>query len=402
MVFEPSKSALDKAVGMTVYARPEAYVSGLKLRVSPSTFKVIEVGADGSLAIPERWAGACKDEYKCVRREAVRYVMCKVGVPTHRAVKALERVLKLRVGYAGLKDSNAFTCQFITVKCRPEATLKCSYVLLDGAVRVSYAGVVGEMIKRGELEGNLFMVNINCKDAEVKGIRRCLDVLRRKPFPNFYGYQRFGSRRPVSHLIGEALVSGDYRKAVDRLLLPSEVGSESPKVLRARKLYARGLWREALREFPRSFAAERRVLKELIRGSSYRRALMSVGSWLIRFFIEAYQSYLFNMALSKAIAMNGGLDELISKCEVFPLPHHNVVKSDECSAYVVSVMKEHGFKPVSSALKYLKRGVRDTYTYVRSLKAKLNEDELLLNFELKPASYATVVLREILRDGLEV
>ncbi len=402
MAFEPAKSPLDKAVGMTVYARPEAYVKGLKLDMSPDTFKVIEVGADGSLAIPERWAGTCKEGYGCRGREAVRYVMCKVGVTTYRAVKALEEVLGLRVGYAGLKDANAYTCQFITVKCRPGANLRCSYSILNGAVRASYAGIVERMVKRGELEGNLFIANIDSGNARDEDIRRCLDVLRRKPFPNFYGYQRFGSRRPVSHLIGEALVLGNYREAVDRLLMPTNIDFESPRVVRARKLYAKGLWREALKEFPRSFRTEVRVLRKLLKGFSYRRAMMSLGSWLIKFFIEAYQSYLFNMALSKAIAINEGLDELLSKCEVLPLPHHNVVKNDECSSYVVSVMKEHGFRPVAPALKYLRRGVRNTYTYTKSLQAEFREGELLLRFELKPSSYATVVLREALREGLKV
>ena len=32
---------------------------------------------------------------------------------------------------------------------------------------------------------------------------------------NFYGYQRFGSKRPVTHLIGKAILQRDFDMAVD-------------------------------------------------------------------------------------------------------------------------------------------------------------------------------------------
>ena len=35
---------------------------------------------------------------------------------------------------------------------------------------------------------------------------------------NFYGYQRFGSKRPVTHLIGKAILQRDFKKAVELIL----------------------------------------------------------------------------------------------------------------------------------------------------------------------------------------
>jgi len=398
--YEVSKSELDKFVGMTVYGRPEIYIdSGATFEFTPATFKVFEVGDDGSIAMP---LNAVESEYVCTRREAVRYVLCKVGISTKDAVDALAKAVGVRVGYAGLKDTNAFACQYVTVKCKPGLRLKRKYVLLDGAARFYFKDIRPFMIKRGDLEGNLFEVIVNNVDKiEGETLREVLQVMSTAGIPNFYGYQRFGSRRPVSHIIGQKLLEGNYRGAVNALLAPMVIDNESRRVLQAREAYAKGELKESYRLFPKSFRLERRVLKAIMRGKSYREAIMTLSPWYLRFFVEAYQAYLFNLALSKAIAYSNGLDNLISRCEVFPLPKPGLSK-DECTRYIVSIMKEANFKALSEFRKFLRSGVRETYFNVRDLKWELINGKLVMRFMLRPATYASVLLREFLREGLKL
>ena len=35
---------------------------------------------------------------------------------------------------------------------------------------------------------------------------------------NFYGYQRFGSKRPVTHLIGKTILQRNFQEAVELIL----------------------------------------------------------------------------------------------------------------------------------------------------------------------------------------
>jgi len=398
--YEVSRNELDKFVGMTVYGRPEIYIdSEATFKFTPASFKVFEVGDDGSIASP---LSDTEGEYICKRRESVRYVLCKVGVSTKDAVDALTRAMGVRVGYAGLKDVNAFTCQYVTVKCRPGLRLKKKYILLDGAARFYFKDVRQFMIKRGDLEGNVFEVTIDeISHVEESVLRRALQVMSTAPFPNFYGYQRFGSRRPVSHIVGQKLLEGDYKGAVDALLAPTAIDNESRRVLKARKAYARGDLRESYALFPKSFHLERRVLRAIMHGKSFREALMTLSPWYLRFFVEAYQAYLFNLALSKAIAYSDGLDNLVSKCEVFPLPKPGLSK-DECTRYVVSVMKEANFKALSEFRKFLRSGARETYFNVHKLSWEVVDERLLMRFMLRPATYASVLLREFLRGGLKL
>ncbi len=398
--YEVSRNELDKFIGMTVYGRPEIYIdSGATFKFTPTSFKVFEVGDDGSIATP---LNDTEGEYVCKRRESVRYVLCKVGVSTKDAVDALTRATGARVGYAGLKDVNAFTCQYVTIKCRPGLRLRKKYILLDGAARFYFKDVRQFMIKRGDLEGNVFEVTIDGIGSVEEGtLRRVLQVVSTAPFPNFYGYQRFGFRRPVSHIIGQKLLEGDYRGAVDALLAPTVIDNESRRVLRARKAYARGDLRESYTLFPKSFHLERRVLRAIMRGKSLREALLVLGPWYLRFFVEAYQAYLFNLALSKAIAYSDGLDNLVSVCEVFPLPKPGLRK-DMCTRYVVSVMKEANFRAISEFRKFLRSGARETYFNVRDISWEVVGERLLMRFILRPATYASVLLREFLRDGLKL
>ncbi len=400
-MIEESRSELDKLVGMFVYARPDAYVGpGPSVKLGPSTFRVYEIGPDGTIALPETTENV--GEIRCKGREVLKYVMCKVGVPTKKAVELVEQTLKAKVGYAGLKDAEAFTCQFITVKCRPGRKFKDHYLFWGGAVRLFYFGRDVVMLRRGELEGNVFEVLVEGFTEELceafsKGPQ---EVIQSKPFPNYFGYQRFGTRRPVTHMIGKHILLGNYEEAVN-WLLGRPFPTESDRSREARTLYESGRLREALETLPKSLVPERRVLQRLIDGANYEEALRSVGRWLIKLYIEAYQSYLFNVALSNALRELGGVEPLMNKCDVFPIPHPDLRK-DECSEYVIRVLAKEGIDSNVPGKKLMVRGVRETYFNVLGLKTfRVGENVLNLRFSLRPSVYATVMLREMLREGLK-
>ena len=60
--------------------------------------------------------------------------------------------------------------------------------------------------------GNQFKIKITDTTKDISKFNEFDKIL------NFYGYQRFGSKRPVTHLIGKALLQQNYTKAVNLLL----------------------------------------------------------------------------------------------------------------------------------------------------------------------------------------
>ena len=52
--------------------------------------------------------------------------------------------------------------------------------------------------------------------------------------PNFFGHQRFGTTRPITHLVGKALVQGDFEEAAMLFLAKPSV-HEHPASRQARQ-----------------------------------------------------------------------------------------------------------------------------------------------------------------------
>jgi len=73
-------------------------------------------------------------------------------------------------------------------------------------------GHVKKPISKKDMIGNHFKIKISeCSD----GLSSFEDYEKTL---NFYGYQRFGSKRPVTHLIGKAILQRDFKKAVELVL----------------------------------------------------------------------------------------------------------------------------------------------------------------------------------------
>lgn len=396
MVISVSTNYLDASVGMLLFSRSELRLSE-KARFSKrgDSFKVYEVGIDGAEARP---SSVVDEDVLCAESEILRYIMCKEDMPTPDAVKIVSRTLGVKVSYAGIKDAEGSTCQFITIKCRPGRKFRKFYEFLDGKITLFFQGIVDSVLRRGYLEGNYFEVSLEglVKD-DLEILRELRELRERITFLNYYGYQRFGVRRPMTHLIGKALLENDVEKALD-LIIGNPFPTESQRVVEARKSYEKGDLEEALRLFPRSFSVERSLIRGLLRGMNAREVLSLIDKWLIRMYVEAHQSYLFNLTLSRLTTQLGDVDMIARRCDVIPLPRPDISLTDECARESIEAIEEE-LKSINSESKYVKYLSRSSREVVFTLQSFTYEEvggAVLLKFFLRPSTYATVFLRELL------
>ncbi len=380
-----------------MFSRPELRLSdGVRFEKGGGDFKVYEVDVNGVQALPSERASV-SEVVTCLHGEVLRYVLCKENLPTPDAVRLVSRALGSEVAYAGIKDAEGFTCQFVTIKCRPGDVFRSNYELFGGRVMLFFRGYDETMLRRGELGGNLFEVSLSGLNAvDAATLNELRTRYRSVSFLNYYGYQRFGSRRPVTHLVGKALLKGDLREAVD-LILGRPYPTESSGVAEARRAYDRGDLKEALDLFPRKFRFERLLLRELIKGRDLRRTLRVIDEWLLKMYVEAFQSYLFNLSLSRLALSFGGVDELERTCEVLPLPGTNVRTPDKCAQESIKLVAEELKELTSKSAysRYLREGARETTFTLQELTLELNENNASLCFLLKPSTYATIFIREL-------
>jgi tRNA pseudouridine13 synthase len=110
------------------------------------------------------------------------------------------------VGTAGLKDRRAVTRQWVSVP----ATCEPQLAQLDGdGIRVLNVSRHSNKLKPGHLKGNRFRVFV--RDATPADVEPILNRVRELGLPNFYGPQRFG-RDGETAALGMAMLKGEPTK----------------------------------------------------------------------------------------------------------------------------------------------------------------------------------------------
>jgi tRNA pseudouridine13 synthase len=221
----------------------------------------------------------------------------KVGISTFHAVRAIASALGVppnSIGYAGLKDAQAITCQVLSVEGIPPEVVTA----LDlPNIRVEWAERHRNRLKIGHLRGNRFTIRVRrVHESALPACQAILDTLGRRGVPNRFGPQRFGQRGDSAHL-GRAVVQQDAVEFI-RAFLGRPHPNESLGVGVAREKFDAGRWTEAVNLFPSNMADERRALQVLIRTEGdYGQAYATVPRRLKMFLLSAYQSALFNRVL---------------------------------------------------------------------------------------------------------
>ena len=138
---------------------------------------------------------------------------------THVLVKELSRKLNIgqkSIGFAGTKDKRAITTQHFSVKTSRE---NLSAINLEN-IELEFLHSSIKPIRLGNLVGNKFKIKVT-SSSNNNNITNIFSELEGF-FPNYFGVQRFGAVRPITHIVGEKIVQGDYEGAVlDYLTLGS-------------------------------------------------------------------------------------------------------------------------------------------------------------------------------------
>ncbi len=198
------------------------------------------------------------------------------------------------VGFAGLKDKVAITRQLFSIHVPGKKAEDFPLFEREG-VTIHWVDKHSNKLRRGHLVGNRFIVRVRgVEPSKIVMAHRSLSILGRLGVPNRIGEQRFGILQN-NHLIGRALIMGDHQAIVDELLGPSQLFPKSQD--EARRLYTEGKYLDAMGMLPRSLHTERRVLASLARGAKPKNAIGAIERMQVSFYITALQSAVFNRVL---------------------------------------------------------------------------------------------------------
>jgi tRNA pseudouridine13 synthase len=281
------------------------------------------------------------------------------------------------------------------------------------------------------LAGNRFTIAVATGEDISRSVREVYSRSASRTVPNFFGYQRFGLKGMVNHLVGREIVKRDFRQAV-KILLATPRRGEGAQGADARSLAREERWREAAQEFSSGQDLERRIASHLAeRPDDYLGALRRVPMTTRRLFVQAYQSFIFNRTLSSALA--SGMDisrpergdnwaEVTANGLSFgrihgvrePFVSDGTVALVQLVGYafrnygsrfdplIVGILEEEGVAPSKFYIKEAEElsnegGFRQAPLLVRDATFDTRESRPTLSFTLGKGEYATTLLREVLK-----
>ncbi len=409
---------LERDLGMRYYASEAAGIGG-RLRAAPSDFLVHEIPLEekGGTEGPFLICTLTKTNWEL--QHAVKEIAKRLGI-SHR-----------RIGWAGTKDRNAITTQWISIyKVTAE---QVNAVHLKDIVLTPVRNS-NEALALGDLQGNRFdLVIRDCEPANLETLVQEITQTVSEGVPNYFGLQRFGAIRPVTHTVGEWILKGDYEQAVMTYIgLPFPDENEAIRKIRSAFMSDRDPG-PALREFPVQMNYERAMLQHLYNNpGDYPGALKELPPKLLSMFISAFQSYLFNCAVSQRfddghtltgpvvgdhlIFSNGRTDTVTAanipaasihikrgRCNIaLFMPGKEKCGGATAEPVIEALLAERGItsEDFGRASKFVETKFDGAYRPISlnaGVEATLEETGVRLKFTLPPGHYATTVCREYMK-----
>ena len=344
----------------------------------------------------------------CLESGFAVYQLQKNGIDTTHALNEIFKKHGIRLKSLGLKDASAVTEQFVFTTYKTNQHFEIN----ESNYNLKKIGFTDKVLSKKEMIGNHFQIKIDGASNELAKFNEFDKIL------NFYGYQRFGSCRPVTHLIGRSLIQKDFAGAVDLLLsFTSEYDSDENNKLRE-LMVDKSKFTEALKILPKGMDLEKIALKEMIEHDDPVKTLRALPLQIRRFFVQAYQSYIFNQTLSMSLDAgeelffpqpddvcydknnNLGKFEKRSFTEdyLFLLSVTHIIKKTRFHYYIEKILRDEGITHQDFFSKEIQEISNEGGFRNSSIKCddyQVKDD--VVSFSLSRGSFATIVLREIIK-----
>lgn len=355
---------------MRIKERPEDFIVE---EITPEGL-VLEIGMRG-----DRIKGSGEHLICCLEKKnwdtilAIKKIAKRLGIS------------KKRIGFAGTKDKKAWTTQRISIwNISPETVQK----LRIKDIRIIPLEFSDKRVELGDLWGNRFTIKVY-SDTPPKNVGE---------FPNYFGEQRFGSKRRITDLVGEAIIQRDFQKAA-WLYLTHTGKHENSEVKEAReRLKKEQDFKSALKYFPKYLKHERTMLAHLSKyPNDYVNAFRKLPKNMLIMFAHSFQARLFNEFLDEMIKR--GL-----KYKYGPLFGYEYKITNELEK---DILEKHGLKlddfkirefPEMSSKGEKRRCFAKIYDFQILEKG---EGWYRLRFSLEKGCYATVAVKYIFKEKIE-
>ncbi|MDP3917324.1 MAG: tRNA pseudouridine(13) synthase TruD [Nanoarchaeota archaeon] len=275
------------------------------------------------------------------------FLLNKNGKNTSDVINEICRHLRIHnkfIGFAGNKDKTAITSQYISIMTNIFEIKDIESFKIEG-VSLKFAGYGSERINLGDLKGNRFVITVRQLNDEKE--------LNPGKIKNYFGEQRFGKNN-LNSSIGKCLVKKNFRKVCELLSIKPN-------------------------------------------GNNFIEAIKGLDVRLLRLYVNAYQSMLWNEAARKI--KNADEVEVIGFLTEF--------ENEDVKKIYGEIMKNEDIHKEEFLIKQIKEismegTKRKLFLDVKDFSYKWSDDELfpgkkkcVVSFCLDKGCYATVVIESL-------
>ncbi|MBP1728934.1 MAG: truD [Deltaproteobacteria bacterium] len=363
----------------------------------------------------------------CGSGEHVYATVEKKALTTLELLRRLARTLAVAerdIGYAGMKDARGITRQTVSIPgVSPE---QVAALEIPGVTVVSVARH-NNKLRLGHLAGNRFRIRLRGVRENARQLAQAaLDIISSRGLPNYFGGQRYGVLGN-SALIGIRLLQGDPEGAVRALIgNPEEIGDERWRS--AVQAFHNGNLAAAVERMPPHCRTEKEVLKTLLRRpEGWERAVKSIHPRIINLYLSAAQSSLFDRTVAARIDALDRIEpgdiackhangacflvtdaaEATARAASFEISatgpmfgRKMLIPAGQAAALEEEILETAGLPrdTFNGSGRFRLDGERRPLRVpLQDVTVAMDDGSLLLEFILPKGSYATSVLREIMK-----
>lgn len=319
--------------------------------------------------------------------------ICKKDLSTNEALSLLSEASGVKIkdfGYAGLKDKQGLTFQYLSMPKKFESSLTH---FTHPKLKIIETWTHNNKLKIGHLKGNSFFIRLKkVSPLNALKIEQAFKTLEIQGFANYFGYQRFGKFKD-NYLEGLEILKGKKMKNPKlRNFLISAFQSE---------LFNRYLSKRVeLSHFVRDFNA-----KELIQIYKISKEEAQSLKKQKHFFKILKGDVLGHYPFGKCFICEdlGSETKRFLEKDISVLGLLLGVKAYEAEQGLARNLENEIFNPFNEFKSKMQGSRRFMWSYLEN--AKINYDEkkawLCLEFFLQKGCYATTILEELLHKNFD-
>lgn len=356
------------------------------------------------------------------------YGISKKGIDSNHAIILLQKKLGINFKIIGIKDAKATTFQYASTLLTKKTYANHSI----GNIHINLIGYSQKPLDKSILIGNKFKIKIANPNIQSEKRLKKIFYSELVNVGNYYGLQRFGSERLVTHLVGKSILQRKFDKAADLLLTyTTKYDTKYSKEIR-QKLRDLKNRPELVKWIPHGMDLERNIANAVVKRKDPVSVLRAIPINIRRLFVQAFQAFVFNKTLSKFIEMeidlfrcerddlcfevydnfifgkikkfNGNDDLSIRHIPIIKLPGYSVnLGKNKFDQILKSILYDEKIEEKDFYIKEMQElsesgGYRPAGLLFKDLKYGIDNDSILVEFSIPKGSYATTILREIMKS----